>query len=591
MKKGLLLLPVLACSNLVAGIPLLVSHGQIAKWKANSVISYEVDQGPLGSFSNSDATNLVNTAFRVWQSVPTCNLTVVNGGSIGYDVSSSTWGTFQGQRDNDPDLSPIVFDNDGSITELYYGTGASKSILGFAGPIHMTDRVDGVEITAGWAVLNGKLTNQTEAIRNQLWRDTLVHEFGHFLNLSHSPANLPLGQDSDLSNNVTIPIMSPVAWLRPQGWNGTTADDVAIISSLYPKGNFKTVTGTVSGRITLSDGTPFKGAHVAAIRLDANQKATSEVYSGISGFLDADSTQPDKKGYFEIGGLPAGQYAIYVEGLDSRYSWVVTGPELPGPAEFFNATETGATDPDQFSVVTVGSGQTVNNLNLALDSGPSYRYLSYLPLSINKDGWNPTLGILNLSSKAGAASIEFHNPDGTIGGLTNSSLTASGLSLLRDANKKLTGKSGVNGYILVRATQPISSWISLATSTGDPQILNGLSMDTSSTNPIQGVGNRLMIPFATKMGDWKTHVAILNLGATATVSVSYVGENGATLANNTYTINKGSMIYLQDIVSALPNTDGYLTINSNDPESKLLVNGLVTSADKFGGVLNPVLLP
>jgi len=591
MNKGILLLSIAACSNLFAGVPLYVSHGQIGRWRANSVISYKVDQGPLGTFSNSDATKLVSSAFSVWQSIPTCNLTVVNGGSIGYDVSLSTWSTFQGQKDSDAYLSPIVFDNDGSITELYYGTGASKSILGFAGPKNTASRTDGIEITSGWAVLNGQLTNQTEAIRNQLWRDTLVHEFGHFLNLSHSPANLPLGQDSDLANNVNIPIMSPVAWLRPQGWKGTTADDVAIISSLYPKGSFKSITGTLSGRLTLSDGTPFKGAHVAAIRLDTSQKPTSEVYSGISGFLDADSTQPDKEGYFEIGGLPAGQYAVYVEGLDSRYGWVVTGPELPGPAEFFNANETGASDPANFSVVTVVSGQTISNLNLALDSGPNYHYLSYLPLSLNKDGWNSTLGIVNLSKRAGAVTIEFHNPDGTIGGLTNSDLPASGLFLLGDANRRLTGKSGLNGYILVRATQPISSWISLATSTGDPQILNGLSIDSSSSNPVEGLGSRMMIPFAAKMGDWKTHLAILNLGAAATVTVSYVGKNGIPLANNTYTLNKDSLIYLQDIVAALPNTDGYLAISSSDPQSKLLANGIITNLDKFGGILNPILLP
>jgi hypothetical protein len=382
-----------------------------------------------------------------------------------------------------------------------------------------------------------------------------------------------------------------VAWLRPSGWKGTTADDVAIISSLYPKENFKLATGTLSGRIALSDGTPFKGAHVAAIRLDAGQKPTSEIYSGISGFLDIDNTQPDKKGYFEIGGLPVGQYAVYVEGLDSRYSWVVTGPELPGPAEFFDATEMDSSDPDQFSVVTVAAGQTIGNLNVALDSGPSYRYLSYLPLSLNKDGWNSTLGILNLSKKAGAATVEFHNLDGTIGGLTNRNLSASGLFLLGDANKRLTGKSGLNGYILIRATQPISSWISVATSTGDPQILNGLSIDSFSSSPTQGLASQMLIPFAAKMGDWKTHVAILNLGATASVTVSYIGKNGMPLASNTYTINKDSLIYLQDIVSALPNTDGYLAINSNDPQSKLLANGIITNMDKFGGVLNPILLP
>jgi hypothetical protein len=590
MKKGLLIISMLAATNLFAGVPLLVSHGKIGRWRNDSVITYRVDQGSLGSFSNSDATALVAGAFSVWQSVPSCNLTVVNGGSIGYDVNASTWSTFQSQKDNDPSFSPVVFDNDGSITELYYGAGASKSILGFAGPSHMVSTTDGLQITSGWAVLNGQLANQTQAIRNQLWRDTLVHEFGHFLNLSHSPANLALGQDSDLSNNVDIPVMSPVAWLRPQGWSGTAADDVASISSLYPRGNFKMVTGTLSGHITLADGSPFKGAHVAAIRLGADQKPTTEVYSGISGFLDADNTQPDKTGYFEITGVPAGQYAIHIEDLDSRYSWIVAGPELPGPPEFFNSADTGSGDPDHFSVVTVASGQTVSNLNVALNSGPSYRYLSYLPLSISTDSWSPTLGILNLSSQAGLASIEFHNPDGSIGGLTNTTLAASGLFLLRDANRKLTGKSGIIGYILVRASQPVSSWISLATTIGDPQILSGLNLDSASSNSVPGLGSHIMIPFAAKLGDWRTHLAILNLGPAATITVDYIGENGTALASRTYTINKDCLTYVQDIVAAVPNTDGYLAITSGDPQSKLLVNGLITSADKFGGVLNPVLL-
>ena len=101
----------------------------------------------------------------------------------------------------------------------------------------------------------------------------------------------------------------------------------------------------------------------------------------------------------------------------------------------------------------------------------------------------------------------------------------------------------------------------------------------------------MMIPFAAKMGDWKTHVAILNLSFTATVSVNYIGKNGMSLASNTYKINKDSLVFLQDIVSALPNTDGYLAISSNDPQSKLLVNGIITNMDKFGAVLSPILLP
>ncbi len=576
-----------------AGVPLLISHGHVARWDSQRPIRYKVDEGKLGSFDNASALQLLNSALSVWQSLPTSRVAFVNAGSIGYDVNLSSWNSFQAQNESDPNFSPIVFDNDGSLVELYYGTGASNVILGFAGPKHTRENASGIEITSGWAVLNGKLAQQGGADQQQLFRDTLAHELGHFLNLSHSPANLALGQDNDLANNLHIPIMSPVAWQRPQGWSGLTGDDIAIISSLYPESGFAETTGTVSGQVTLSDGsTPFKGAHVAAIRLDGNQQLTRQVYSGISGFLDGDGTQPERKGYFEISGLPPGQYTLLVEGLESRWAWVVPGPDLPAPADFFNTDESGSDDVTRFSPITVVAGQVASNLDVALNTGPVYRYLSILPLSHDREQWTSTLGINNLSKRASRVSIEFHYPDGTLGGLSSVTLAGSALSLRHGVNRWLTGRAGTLGYLVLRSTHPTTAWISLAApNTGDPQILNSADLDTNSKAAAPGAGSKMILPFTTKLEEWQTDLSLLNLGATTIVKVSFLGENGIMLAENNYAVAKNQMVYLQDIVAAIPNVYGYLSIEAADDNAQLVVRGLLAKGNQFGGVLNPIALP
>lgn len=575
-----------------AGVPLLISQGHVARWDSQRPIRYKVDDGNLGSFDHASALQLLNSALSVWQSVPTSNVAFVNAGSIGYDVNLASWNSFQAQNETDPEFSPIVFDNDGLLVELYYGTGASNTVLGFAGPKNVQEETGGIRITSGWAVLNGKLA-QHGAGQQQLWRDTLAHELGHFLNLSHSPANLSLGQDNDLANNVHIPIMSPVAWQRPLGWQGLTGDDIAIISSLYPENNFRETTGTLSGQVTLSDGsTLFKGAHVAAIRLDGNQQLTRQVYSGISGFLDADGTQPERRGYFEISGLPAGQYALLVEGLDSRWAWVVSGPDLPAPAEFFNSDESGSDDVARFSPITVTVGQVASGVDVALNTGPVYRYLSILPLSDDRNEWITTLGINNLSKRSSRVSIEFHYPDGRLGGLSSVTLAGSALSLRHDVNRWLTGKSATLGYLVLRSTQPTTAWISLAApTTRDPQIMNSTDIDTGSETPKTGFGSRMVVPFTTKMEEWQTHLSMLNLGESTSVKVTYLGENGAALAENSYAVAKNEMIYLQDIVAAVPNVYGHLSIEATDDKAQLVVRGLLAKGNQFGSILNPILLP
>src|SRR5689334_8547873 len=75
----------------------------------------------------------------------------------------------------------------------------------------------------------------------------LTHEIGHFLGLDHSA--------------VVKAMMFPYA---PPLERTLSSDDVAAISTLYPKANPDVETGSISGKVTMTDGSAVFGAHVFA---------------------------------------------------------------------------------------------------------------------------------------------------------------------------------------------------------------------------------------------------------------------------------------------------------------------------------------
>lgn len=77
-------------------------------------------------------------------------------------------------------------------------------------------------------------------------------------------------------------------------------DDIAGVSDLYPDGDFRDVTGTITGRVRLN-GAAVKGAHVVAF--------SPQTGSLIGNFSGDDGT-------FRIAGLTPGPHVIRVEPID-----------------------------------------------------------------------------------------------------------------------------------------------------------------------------------------------------------------------------------------------------------------------------------
>jgi hypothetical protein len=124
-------------------------------------------------------------------------------------------------------------------------------------------------------------------------------------------------------------------------------DDVAALSAIYPAPSFELTTGRIQGRVLFADGqTPAQGYNVIA-RLAGDPRRTA--VSCVSGFLftagagnpflpdglDTDlplgSRDQSLIGYYDIPGLPPGDYTIEVEAINYSGLHPFVGGSSVGP--------------------------------------------------------------------------------------------------------------------------------------------------------------------------------------------------------------------------------------------------------------------
>jgi len=336
LVMGTTTMPVQAGGPLYVTGPSANQPGQAYRWALNP-IPYQADKGGLGNQSNVQANTLVAESFNVWHSASTADISFSSSGQLSSDITSSNILTFQNAisacSDTTQPINAIVYDLNGSImTALGYD---NNSILGFSGPI-CADDASGF-FTRGWTVLNGRFidgqpdSSSHSSVTLDVFKAVLTHEFGHLIGLDHSQINLNCYMDSSCSTEDMegLPVMFPV--LLDNATNTLKADDVAAVSVLYPASNFSSTTGRIQGRVLFSDGTtPAQGYNVIA-RLASDPRRTA--LSCVSGYLFTaggsnpfapsiineeqfyGSQDPSLIGFYDIPGLPSGDYTIEVEAI------------------------------------------------------------------------------------------------------------------------------------------------------------------------------------------------------------------------------------------------------------------------------------
>jgi hypothetical protein len=216
------------------------------------------------------------------------------------------------------------------------------------------------------------------------------------LGLDHSQINVNCftsfcaqGSPDSLGVPTMFPILLNLDMATP------TVDDEAAFSALYPESSFAATTGTIRGRIFFSDGqTQGQGFNVIARRVgDPRVTAISSV-SGhlftadagnplvqLQGFTPSPFGSRDQTliGFYQIPGLPPGDYTVEVEAIDREFvlgSGVGPISSFLGfnfhfiPREFWNSGESATDNPDDSTPVTVSAGSLTENINIILNDTP-----------------------------------------------------------------------------------------------------------------------------------------------------------------------------------------------------------------------------
>ncbi len=271
---------------------------------ANPNVTLNYDKGTLGTLSNAQAATIVNNAIALWNNVPTATIALTRGADMPVDVTTANVITFYDYDGSVPlttdGLNPVIYDTDGSITDLIFGTGANGSVLGFAGSFW-----SGCHYVEGQAVINGNFSSSPT-----LMTTVLAHELGHFIGLSHTEINSEQGLSSG-----SYPLMYPVAH---RSGVSLADDDISAITALYPDTNVAASYGTLQGNFRTAGGTQVPGANIWA-----RENSSGKMYSVVSDYL----TQGN--GFFKML-LPPGTYTLHARALDASDPGTIPPIDLTG---------------------------------------------------------------------------------------------------------------------------------------------------------------------------------------------------------------------------------------------------------------------
>ncbi len=291
----------------------------------------------------------------------------------------------------DQGINPIVFDNQGNLTELLLGEGMREIASSFTEIVRSEDD----EILAARMVLNGWFLSEA-AGENQLsikdFTNELVHEFGHFLGLTNTQFNTYKQRNNDPVDDTPTSVMYPFRLELTGDELFIHHDDIVAISELYPSsdGALESDFGTISGKAVFEEGQPVLGGMVIARKVDDLDNILLSRMTDQNAQLD---------GAFTLPGLPEGDYLVSIEPVDLSHfdeadvgfhsvdpnGAAFTAPPAP---EYYNGdNETGDPEIDnhsKLSLVRVQPGQ-VSEVNFVCSTLISGRLLrsQLLPFDVD----------------------------------------------------------------------------------------------------------------------------------------------------------------------------------------------------------------
>ncbi|MGI4829033.1 MAG: Ig-like domain-containing protein [Janthinobacterium lividum] len=421
----------------VSGSGLAVSSGLAEGWNTTQLM-YFTDPGNLAAnVTHAQADAMVAAAAAVWN-VPTSNLSLSRGGTLQEHVSSAN-SYFDGanfifpvdvQTSNEKAVPvPVLYDTDGSVTDLLLGAGASEPVGCRQNAV--TESVDDLQpdgyIHHAMLILNGRCVGGAPEQLTQM-QYQLARAFGRILGIAWSQTN-----DNVFTAATTVtadqeaywPLMHPLDvfcgtysyqcmpnpfTLRP--------DDLSAMAFLYPvsAGNVppgKQVSANGADFLYLSyhfpTGQGMALVNVTATRQQYATKDDYEIVSGVTGGLFQQSLASPVTGVqavnegssnssyetyaflreVPLGGVP--NIFLTTEPINSLYSGEYAIAPYAGPP----TTPSGSAHTAVFTAVLQGPDSPVGQGLYANDAAsncyPGNDGVESAPVQLDNSGWQTGL--------------------------------------------------------------------------------------------------------------------------------------------------------------------------------------------------------
>jgi hypothetical protein len=559
-----LLLTLLALSlgaeTMLAGGPAGATGTTPRKYPSNAFpLSYKVDQGGLGAFSNTTAVGIADYAFDQWDNVSSAAVSFSNSGSLSRNVTSANDAYISGSGQYSDGINPVVFDSSGAITDSRLGSGASSYVLGFASSVWSGSSTSYIE---GYAIINGRLSGSGNSSAQNRYKATITHEVGHFIGLSHAQNTM----HSQMATMYPAILLSSYQMtLEP--------DDTAALAVLYPTNAFTNSTGSITGTVKTPGDSNLSSINVIAVD-SATGNAYSTVVDYFSGTRGTFVNSPTPTGSYRFDGLPPGTYYIRIGPIDEAFTGGSNLASWSPPIhtntfrEWYNGSgESGDILTDNSSAVTgvqVSAGQTSSGINIVSNESDAIGVMYTYYGSLNTTFSLPSNSITKYA-------VRFVAPvTGSLVGVRfwlrySSDLLSSNGSITFKVHRNTSGSlAGIPGTVLGSVTIPYSR----------------LATDQENEVWLRGFGSSINFNQADSF-----HISVETNGVGTPV---FYGDNGSTTLNRTsyYTSANGWRNFPHGLTNGTPGYNlGLIAVYSSESAgSSEPAISLNTSSLSFGRV-------